>query len=152
IFEFGTFAKKDFPNVAAFAERLNDFLGALPKGLNYAVEIRNKDYLQLAYFTVLARHNVAHVFNAWTRMPQLADQIAIPDAFTADFSVVRALLQHGRTYEQAVSTFEPYRGTPSTGQVHKRRATGDRRASCQEATAGLHICEQPARRERARND
>ena len=55
-----------------------------------------------------ARHNVAHVFNAWTRMPSLTDQIAIPDAFTADFSVVRALLQHGRTYEQAVDLFEPY--------------------------------------------
>lgn len=29
-------------------------------------------------------------------------------AFTADFSVVRALLKKGRAYEQAVQTFEPY--------------------------------------------
>ena len=28
---------------------------------------------------------------------------------TADFAVVRALLAHGRGYEQAVDTFEPYR-------------------------------------------
>ncbi len=33
----------------------------------------------------------------------------LPGAYTADFSVVRALLQKGRTYENAVSTFEPYR-------------------------------------------
>ena len=29
-------------------------------------------------------------------------------AFTADFTVVRALLQKGRGYEQSVSMFEPY--------------------------------------------
>ena len=74
-----------------------------------AVEIRNKGYLGPDYFGVLARHNVAHVFNAWTRMPPVADQIAIPEAFTADFTVVRALLQQGRGYEQAVAMFEPYR-------------------------------------------
>ena len=54
---------------------------------------------------------MAHVFNAWTRMPTVAEQIAMPDAFTADFSVMRALLQKGRTYEQAVSMFEPYHET-----------------------------------------
>ena len=37
--------------------------------------------------------NVAHVFNAWTRMPALAEQVAISDTFTADFTVCRALLQ-----------------------------------------------------------
>src|SRR5262249_11810949 len=59
-------------------------------------------------FTVLARHNVAHVFNAWTRMPSIADQIAIPEAFTANFCVVRALLRQGWSYEKAVKMFEPY--------------------------------------------
>ena len=41
-------------------------------------------------------------------MPTLTEQIAMPKAFTADFTVVRALLQHGRGYERAVSMFEPY--------------------------------------------
>jgi uncharacterized protein YecE (DUF72 family) len=72
------------------------------------VEIRNKEYLTREYFNLLSRHNVAHVFNAWTRMPTVADQIAMPEAFTADFTVVRALLQKGRGYELAVSMFEPY--------------------------------------------
>lgn len=109
IFEFGTFARMDVAEPAIFLGRLEGFLGSLPRGWRYAVEIRNKDYLGADYFSVLARHNVAHVFNAWTRMPTLAEQIALPDSFTADFSVVRALLQKGRTYEQAVSMFEPYR-------------------------------------------
>jgi hypothetical protein len=61
------------------------------------------------YLGLLADRNVAHVFNAWTRMPALDDQARLDEAYTADFSVVRALLVRGRSYEQAVSTFEPYR-------------------------------------------
>ena len=108
IFEFGTFAQRDFATPGEFLGRLDGFLWGLPRGWRYAVEIRNRDYLIPDYFGVLARHNVAHVFNAWTRMPALTEQIAIPDAFTADFSVTRALLSKGRTYEQAVNAWEPY--------------------------------------------
>ena len=46
---------------------------------------------------MLARHNTAHVFNAWTRMPEIGAQAAMPGAFTADFTVARALLRHGQT-------------------------------------------------------
>lgn len=42
-------------------------------------------------------------------MPTLDDQAQIPEAFTADFTVVRALLRKGRGYEDAVKTFEPYK-------------------------------------------
>ena len=41
-------------------------------------------------------------------MPALGEQIAMPDAFTADFTVVRALLREGRPYERAVEQFSPY--------------------------------------------
>ena len=109
IFEFGTFNKSDFPNVGHFLERLGPFLGSLPKGLHYAVEIRNTDYLCPDYLATLADHKVAHTFNAWTRMPGLNDQARLAEAYTADFTVVRALLARGRTYELAVKAFEPYR-------------------------------------------
>jgi len=51
---------------------------------------------------------VAHVFNAWARMPELGRQIRMPEAFTADFTVCRALLRHGRAYANAVELFSPY--------------------------------------------
>ncbi len=108
IFEFGAFSKSDFATVDDFLRRLEGFLAALPQGWRYAVEIRNKEYLCPDYFSILARHNVSHLFNAWTRMPVLTDQIAMPGAFSADFAVVRALLRKGRSYEQAVRLFEPY--------------------------------------------
>jgi uncharacterized protein YecE (DUF72 family) len=108
IFEFGTFNKTTFPTPGDFRARLDPFLGSLPEGFRYAVEIRNQDYLSPDYFRLLSSRNVAHVFNAWTRMPVLEQQARLSDAYTADFTVVRALLARGRTYEQAVKSFEPY--------------------------------------------
>lgn len=108
IFEFGTFAKTTFPTADDFLTRLDHFLVALPKGFRYGVEIRNPEYLGPGYFTCLASHGVAHVLNAWTRMPELGSQIQLPGVETADFTVVRALLSRGRLYEQAVQTFQPY--------------------------------------------
>jgi uncharacterized protein YecE (DUF72 family) len=92
IFEFGTFNKATFPTPADFMARLDAFLGTLPEGFRYGVEIRNPEYLSLDYFGLLSSHNVAHVFNAWSRMPGLHEQATVPEAFTADFAVVRALL------------------------------------------------------------
>jgi uncharacterized protein YecE (DUF72 family) len=109
IFEFGTFNKSTFATPADFTARLDPFLAALPQGFQYAIEIRNKEYLGPDYLGVLASHNVAHVFNAWTRMPPLDEQSQIEEAFMADFTVVRALLRHGRAYDMAVDNFEPYR-------------------------------------------
>lgn len=108
MFEFGSFAKKDFATLDGFLTRLDPFLADLPKDWLYGVEIRNKDYLAEDYLSVLNRHNVAHVINAWTRMPTIAEQIQVPAIFSADHIIVRALLRYGRTYEQAVQMFEPY--------------------------------------------
>jgi hypothetical protein len=41
-------------------------------------------------------------------MPPLDSQAQLPGILTADFTVVRALLRAGRSYEKAVDTFEPY--------------------------------------------
>ena len=108
IFEFGTFAKATFRTVDDFLYRLDDFLAGLPGGFRYGVEIRNPEYLEPGYFACLSEHGVAHVLNAWTRMPELGSQLDRPGVETADFSVVRALLSKGRSYEQAVEAFEPY--------------------------------------------
>jgi uncharacterized protein YecE (DUF72 family) len=100
--------KTTFKTVDKFLDRLDPFLAALPTDWQYAVEIRNKEYLGPAYFDCLARNGVAHTLNAWTRMPELGEQAEMEGVFTADFTVVRALLTHGRGYEQSVNEFEPY--------------------------------------------
>ncbi len=109
IFEFGTFNKRCYEDVTQFVADLDPFLSKLPPHFRYSVEVRNPEYLIPEYFDCLRRRGVAHVFNGWTRMPELDRQIAMGDAYTADFMVLRALLRKGRTYEEAVERFSPYR-------------------------------------------
>ncbi len=104
IFEFGARGTAAREFVAQIAR----FFDEAPAGFRHAVEVRNRDYLGDAYFDALREHRTAHVFNAWTKMPPLNEQIAMPGAFTADFSVVRAQLRVGRAYETAVAQFAPY--------------------------------------------
>ena len=109
IFEFGAFGRRSFASLPEFLDRLDPFLAALPSEFRYAVEIRNPEFLEKDYFACLRAHRVAHVYNAWSKMPELRYQMAIPDSTTADFLVCRALLRHGRSYEDAVTLFAPYR-------------------------------------------
>ena len=104
ILEFG--ARSTPPD--EFVGQLHPFLDKLPRTFRYAVEVRNRLYLQAPYFDCLRERGVAHVLNAWSKMPPLQEQMAIPGALTADFTVARVLLREGRVYEQAVETFSPY--------------------------------------------
>jgi len=108
IFEFGAFSKRALAAPDAFFERLDPFLAALPPQFRYAVEVRNPEFLQPHYFDCLRARGVAHVYSAWTRMPELRRQIEIPGSVTAGFLVCRALLRQGRPYEEAVAKFSPY--------------------------------------------
>ena len=108
IFEFGSFARQCYPDVGAFLQELDPFLAALPRDFRYAVEIRNPEFLSPEYFACLGSHGVAHVFNAWTRMPEIGIQMNLRDVNTAKFTVARALLRKGRPYEDAVAKFTPY--------------------------------------------
>ena len=108
IFEFGTFAQKTFATAADFVKVLDPFLAGLPAGWRYAVELRTAGFLEPCYFDCLRAHNVAHVYNAWTRMPEIGQQLAMRESHTADIVVARALLKAGRPYEDAVRQFAPY--------------------------------------------
>ena len=87
IFEFGAFGKRSFRDAGEFLDRLDPFLAALPPDFRYSVEVRNPELLAPDYFQCLRSHGVAHVYNAWSKMPELAHQIAMPDSVTADFVV-----------------------------------------------------------------
>jgi uncharacterized protein YecE (DUF72 family) len=104
IFEFGALRQ----NRAEFVAALDAFLARLPAGWDFAVEIRNAEFLVPDYFACLRAHGVTHVYNAWSRMPEIAEQLAIPDSRTAELIVARALLRRGRPYEEAVRKFAPY--------------------------------------------
>lgn len=112
IFEFSHFHPRDFERGRDFVEALDHFLGQLPQGWQYGVEVRNRNLLCEPYFAVLRKHGVTHVLNNWTHMPTVAEQMQMPGVFTSDdFTAARFLLKPGRTYEQAVQMFSPYEGT-----------------------------------------
>jgi uncharacterized protein YecE (DUF72 family) len=136
IFEFSHFYPKDFEHGRDFVVLLDEFFSQLPKTYSYAVEVRNKSLLQPEYFSMLGSHGVAHVFNSWTKMPEVAEQIQIPGSITTDFTVARLLLKPGRTYEQAVSTFSPYKsvqepniGVREAAKTLVQKARGGKRPS-----------------------
>jgi uncharacterized protein YecE (DUF72 family) len=109
IFEFSRFSIEDFPRGRDFAEVLEKFLSVLPKGWPYGVEIRNRTFLHDDFFQVLARHDVAYVYNSWQDMPPLDEQIAMASARTSpELTGARLLLRPGRKYEDAVKMFKPY--------------------------------------------
>jgi uncharacterized protein YecE (DUF72 family) len=109
IFEFSHFSPREFERGREFAEALDQFLGELPRGWRYGVEIRNRAFLHPDYFAVLARHGAAHVFNSWQDMLPVSEQLALPGSRTSpDFLAARLLLKPGRKYEEAVKLFSPY--------------------------------------------
>ncbi|MBM4185832.1 MAG: DUF72 domain-containing protein [Gemmatimonadetes bacterium] len=108
VFEFQTIGPESRLSADDFAQRLDRFFGDLPRDGQYAVELRNEDFLTASYFAVLREHDVAHVFNSWTRMPPIGAQLDLAGSVTAPFIVARALLKPGRRYAEAVDRFAPY--------------------------------------------
>lgn len=103
IFEFQYIKKSDLA-LPDFISKLDSFFSALPKDFAYSVEIRNKNFLVPEYFSVLKKHKVAHVFNHWSYMPPLSEQMK-PDAFTADFMIARILTPIGMAYQETIKKF-----------------------------------------------
>jgi uncharacterized protein YecE (DUF72 family) len=108
VFEFQAIAREEKVTPDQFAGWLDAFFARLPGEGKYGVEIRNPEFLTPAYFAVLREHDVAHVFNSWTRMPSIGMQLDLPGSVPARFLVARALLRPGRWYADAVEAFAPY--------------------------------------------
>lgn len=114
ILEFSRLYERDFARGRDFVEALDHFLGELPGGYQYGVEIRNATFLHPQYFATLRKHGVAHIFNEWTHMPPVAEQMQMEGSFPADYFGARFLLKPGRAYADAVKAFAPYK---QTGEV-----------------------------------
>ncbi len=109
IFEFSRFYSTDYAHGREFVAALDQFLGQLPKGWSYGIEIRNHHWLAPDYFACLARHGCAHVYNSWEAMPPVSEQMALLGSQnTPPLSAARFLLKPGRRYAEAVQTFQPY--------------------------------------------
>ena len=80
IFEFGAFGQRSF----ARCRRISGPAGPVPGGAAAGIPLRGGDPQSRSSWSrttsrACAAHRVAHVYNAWSKMPELRHQIAIPD-------------------------------------------------------------------------
>ncbi len=91
-----------------FAERLERFLRALPRGPLYAVELRDRELLVPAYRRSLESSRAQHCLSLHPRMPSTAEQWRATGAGATGPLVVRWMLRAGRGYDEAKRLYAPF--------------------------------------------
>jgi uncharacterized protein YecE (DUF72 family) len=91
LFQFGYFNKSKFKSQAEFLTLLKPFLKKLPKGYTFAVEIRNKNWIDARYADLLRDHGVAMALIDQSWVPRPWEMKEKFDLITADFTYVRWL-------------------------------------------------------------
>jgi len=103
VFQFPFFSRSLFRDREPFLQRLVSFLERLPKDLKFAIELRNKDWLDGDLASVLAQFGVALVLQdrSW-----MADPLTFKfDPITAGFTYIR-WLGNRKEIEAMVQTWE----------------------------------------------
>jgi uncharacterized protein YecE (DUF72 family) len=110
LLEFSQFYPGTVGSGSEFVDKLGAFLEALKDetAFEFAVEMRNSNWLKEPYFRCLSEKGASHVFNSWTRMPPLQDQMTLARPYPLRALVSRVLLQPGTKYAEAVEAFAPY--------------------------------------------
>jgi uncharacterized protein YecE (DUF72 family) len=89
MFQFEYLNKQKMPSKEAFFERFGEFIAAAPKGYQYAVEIRNPNYLSPAFFDFLKSHKLGFVYLEGYYMPPIGQVFDRFKPETAPFQIIR---------------------------------------------------------------
>jgi uncharacterized protein YecE (DUF72 family) len=91
LFQFPYFNRSKFKSLDGFLLRLEPFLKSLPRGLRYAVEVRNKGWINVKLTELLGTYGVALavIDQAWMHSPKKIFESV--DPVTADFTYLRWL-------------------------------------------------------------
>jgi uncharacterized protein YecE (DUF72 family) len=91
LFQFGYFNRSKFKSGNEFLSVLKPFLKKLPEGYKFAVEIRNKAWLDARFLDTLRERGVALALIDQSWMPRPWEINSNVDLITADFTYVRWL-------------------------------------------------------------
>jgi uncharacterized protein YecE (DUF72 family) len=91
LLQFPYFNKMAFKSGKEFLGRLEPFLKRLPTGHSFAVEIRNKNWLNKEFFDLLRAHKVGYALIDQAWMPRPSELFQKFDPITANFTYVRLL-------------------------------------------------------------
>ena len=89
MFQFEYLNKQKMPSKEAFFERLKNFILKAPQNHQYAIEIRNPNYLSSPFFDVLKEHGLGFVYLEGYYMPPIGQVFDRFKPLTAPFSIVR---------------------------------------------------------------
>ena len=92
----------------AFAAAVEGFLRQAPPDLDYAFELRDTRLFTARYLSVLRAGGASHVFNLWTRMPPLAEQLRRTRGWVGSPMVIRLMIPPGKRYEDLAAAFLPF--------------------------------------------
>lgn len=130
-------APSPFPiDPAWFCEKLGTFLKEAPRDFPLAVELRDRTLLGPAYVRTLHEHGASHVFNYWSRMPDLATQMSVDGLLQCPVVVTRLLLPPGQRYDDLKKAYAPFDRLVAPQQrmrqdvVRLARAAVERDAEC----------------------
>lgn len=91
LFQFPYFNRQAFRDLDAFLQRLTPFVKKLPKGYRFAVEVRNKNWLESRLLEALRERGIALALIDHPWMPRPKEWRACLDPVTADFTYIRWL-------------------------------------------------------------
>lgn len=89
VLQFPYFNKNVFPSRTPFERILRPFLKCLPKDFQFALEIRNKNWISWDFLELLREHSVAFALVAQAWMPGIDTLAKALDIVTADFCYAR---------------------------------------------------------------
>ena len=89
MFQFEYLNRQKMPSKEAFFERFGEFVASAPKGYQYAIEIRNPNYLSPAFFDFLKNHNLGFVHLEGYYMPPIGQVFDRFKPQTAPFQIIR---------------------------------------------------------------
>ncbi len=89
MFQFEYLNKQKMPSMAAFLDRLRAFFQKAPAGFQYAVEIRNPNYLKEEFVGALRQLGLGYVLLDGYYMPPIAEVAGKLNIRTARFSIIR---------------------------------------------------------------
>ncbi len=108
LFQFPPLSPTAVGGPQRFAERLQHFLAALPRGPLYAIELRHQGLFTSDYIHALSATNAVHCFNVHPTMPPLPDQFQMAATLGARPLVVRWMLHPSHHYAAAKRRYEPF--------------------------------------------
>ncbi len=108
LFQFPPETVRDARGRSGFLKRLERFLGRLPEGLRYAVEVRSRPLIGPDYFRVLDAASAVHCFNVHPAGLALDRQLELAGGEQPGPLLVRWMLHPGLGYEEARERYAPF--------------------------------------------